>query len=83
MKYTNRLLGQHVDDGLIVHKVDWIPFNLLLCIFSLLHFKNVLVEKILQIFICIVDAKLLKTIFWKIFKSKNVQNGNKVLDGSS
>ena len=74
MKNSNRLFEEHVYDRLIVQECNRVPLYLLLGILRLLHLENVLIEKILQIFVGIIDAKLLKAILWKIFKSKNVQN---------
>lgn len=34
------------------------------------------VEVILQLLICIIDAELLKAVRFKVFKTKNVQNSN-------
>lgn len=38
--------------------------------------EDVIVEVILQLLICIVDAELLKAVSLKILKAKNVQNAN-------
>lgn len=40
----------------------------------LLQIENMVVEIILQLFVCIVDAELLKAVGLKVFKAKNVQN---------
>lgn len=42
----------------------------------LLQIENVVVEIILQLFVCIVNAELLKAVGLKILKAKNVQNTN-------
>lgn len=42
----------------------------------LLQIENVVVEIILQLFICIVDAELLKAVGLKVLKAKNIQDTN-------
>lgn len=46
-------------------------------IIHLLQIEYVVVEIILQLFICIVDAELLKAIGLKVLKAKNVQDTNR------
>lgn len=41
---------------------------------DLLQSKDVLVKIILQLFICIVDTELLKTVGLKVLEAKDVQN---------
>lgn len=40
----------------------------------LLQIENMVVEIILQLFVCIVDAELLEAVGLKVLKAKNVQN---------
>lgn len=40
----------------------------------LLQVENVMVEIILQLLVCIVDAELLEAVGLKVLKAKNVQN---------
>lgn len=40
----------------------------------LLQIENVMVEIILQLLVCIVDAELLEAVGLKVLKAKNVQN---------
>lgn len=42
----------------------------------LLQIENVVVEIILQLFVCIVNAELLEAVGLKVLKAKNVQNTN-------
>lgn len=42
----------------------------------LLQVEDVVVEIILQLLICIVDAELLKAVGLKVLKTKNVQDTN-------
>lgn len=39
--------------------------------------EDVIVEIILQLFICIVDAELLKAVGFEVLKAKNVQDANR------
>lgn len=43
----------------------------------LLQCKHVVIEKLVQLLICVVDAELLKRIDVKIFEAENVQNAKK------
>lgn len=40
----------------------------------LLQIENVVVEVILQLFVCIVNAELLEAVGLEVLKAKNVQN---------
>ncbi len=42
----------------------------------LLQIEDVVVEIILQLLVCIVDAELLKAVGLKVLKAKNVQDTN-------
>lgn len=42
----------------------------------LLQIENVVVEIILQLFVCIVNAELLEAVGLEVLKAKNVQNTN-------
>lgn len=42
----------------------------------LLQIENVVVEIILQLFVCIVNAELLEAVGFEVLKAKNVQNPN-------
>lgn len=50
--------------------------NLNVCDTHLLQIEDVVVEVILQLFICIVDAELLEAVRFKVLKSKNVQHAD-------
>lgn len=41
---------------------------------DLLQVKNVIIEVILQLLVCIVDAELLEAVDLEVFKPKNVQD---------
>lgn len=41
---------------------------------NLLQIKNVIIEVILQLLVCIVDAELLEAVDLEVFKAKNVQD---------
>lgn len=65
-----RFGSNEVNDWLVVLKLDVLPFNLLLYVFFLLQLENVLIEEVLKRLICIVDAKLLKTIVMEVLRGK-------------
>ena len=58
---------------LVVGKFDALPLDAFPFVFFLFHFEHVTNEKLLQIFICEIDAELLERIFSEIFKAKNIQ----------
>ena len=57
-------------------KVDKVPINPFLSVFLLLFHKHVVVEELLQTFIGIVDAELLKGIHCEDLKTSNVKYPN-------
>jgi hypothetical protein len=78
MKFTNLY---HIDGHLIVLKIDFSPRNPLPRILFLFQLENVLIEKLLQLFIGIINAQLFKAIFLKIFESENVQHPDEAMRG--
>jgi len=57
---------------LIVLELYILPHNVLLDVFFLLHVKHLLIENLLQFFVSVIDAKLLKRVHIKDFKPKNI-----------
>ena len=55
-----RLVLNQVDGLLVVREPDVLPGNTLLYVFFLLHLEHLLVKHLLQLFIRVVNAKLLK-----------------------
>ena len=56
-------LLNEVDTGLKIHsKVDEFPLDALLLILLLLEDEHVVVEELLETFICVVDAQLLESV---------------------
>lgn len=53
------LCGDHVQKGLIVDKIDSMPFNALGLVLCLLHFKNITNKELLKSFVGKVYAQLL------------------------
>ena len=74
--YVHRLLGDHVECGLVVNEGNLLPVNSLFGVLFLLHLENVLHKELLQVLVCIIYAHLLKTVVFKIFKTKDIQNTN-------
>lgn len=54
--------GNQIERVLIVNKLDVLPTDVLLIVFLLFQFENVSDEKLLQVLVGVVDAKLLKTV---------------------
>jgi len=50
----------HVDSMLVIFERDTLPLYTLLLVLFLLQSKHVLVELLLKLFVCIVDAQLLE-----------------------
>ena len=62
-----------VNNRLIVLKFYVLPANVLFHVLCLFYLEHLFVEDLLQLFICVVYAKLLKWILLKYFESKNVK----------
>lgn len=45
--------------------------------YFLFESKDVMIEELVQLFICVIDAQLLKGVDSKVLKPKNVQNSQK------
>ena len=56
----------------IVYKLNVLPLDLFFAVFVLLHSKHMRIELVLKLLICIVNAKLFKTIALKDLKPKNI-----------
>ena len=69
-----------VDASLQIHtKVNEFPLNAFLFVLFLLEHEHVMVEKLLQPFICVVNAQLLKSVVLEDLKAGNIQHTNKPL----
>src|SRR5690349_20482869 len=62
----------------VTTEVDELPLDLFTCILFLLQYEHVVVEKLLQLLVRIIDAELLKTVFVEDLKSSDIQNSNEV-----
>ncbi len=62
---------------LVVGELNKSPIDTFPHIFFLFEFKNMLIELLLENFVCIIYAKLLKAIYLKMFKAVNIKNANK------
>ena len=58
---------------LVVLERDALPLDTLFFISLLLQSEHMLVELLLELLVCIVDAELFKRIFLKDFKAKDVE----------
>ena len=75
-KNVHWLLSNHVERRLVVDEGNFLPVDPLFGVLLLLHLENVLHKKLLEIFVCIIDAELFETVLFKILKSEDVQNPN-------
>lgn len=66
MQNPYRFLGDEVDDRYVICVANCLPLDFLLRVFKLLELKDVFIEVELKVFVRIVDAKLLETVFLKI-----------------
>ena len=69
-------LSNHVESCLIVNKSNFLPADSLLAVLFLFHFEDMLHKELLEVFVCIIDTKLFKTVVLKILKSENIQNSD-------
>jgi hypothetical protein len=67
------LVFNQVQHSLVVLELNISPLDLLLRVLLLLHLEDVAVEELLDLFVRIIDAELLKAVFLKILKAKNIQ----------
>ena len=58
---------------LVINEFDLAPLDILFFVFFLLHCEHVLIKLLLQLFIGVVYAKLLETVFFKDFKAKDIK----------
>ena len=68
----------HVDRVLVIFECDTAPFDTFIHILFLLKSKHMLVELLLQLFICVVNAQLLKRIRCKYFEAKNIKKSDEL-----
>lgn len=59
---------------LVINELDGGPVDLFSLILGLFHLEHVLVEVLLQLFVCEVDAKLLKIVDFELLESIDVQH---------
>lgn len=64
---------------LVVDKLDRRPVNLLGLVLGLFHLEDVLVEVLLQLLVCEVDAELLKVVDLELLKAVDVEDSDKGL----
>ena len=74
-RHNTQWFFDQINACLQIHaKIDKSPFNTLTLVFFLFKNKHVMVEKLLETFICIIDTKLLEGILLKNFKTGDIQN---------
>jgi len=57
---------------LVVNKLDLFPLDIFFLVLFLLHSEHVVVEVLLEFFVCVVDAELLEGVFLEDFEPKDV-----------
>ena len=75
---TSSLGLNEINTILIIHKLDILDSKTLLLVQLLFILQDSLVEELLQLFIAIVDTKLLKAVNCKVFKASNIKDANVV-----
>eukprot|EP00048_Salpingoeca_helianthica_P014675 m.222938 g.222938 ORF g.222938 m.222938 type:complete len:804 (+) comp16138_c0_seq1:242-2653(+) len=78
---TNGLAEHHVQQRLVVLEADLAAVNALACVLVELHLEDVVVEKVLQLFVGKVDEKLLQAVVLEALKAENVEDTNGLLAG--
>ena len=66
---------------LVVHKAHTLHPQPLLLVQLLLVLEDPLVEELLEFLIAVVDTKLLKAVYCKVFKARDIKNSNVVSRG--
>ena len=79
VNHSARLLLDEVEDVLVVHEIDVRPLDFLLLVLLLLLLEDLLVEVLLELLICEVDAELLKVVLLELLETVDVQNAHSEL----
>lgn len=61
---------------LVVYKFNVLPVDSFQIVFFLFQLEDVTHKKLLQVFIGVINAKLLETVVVEVLKTENVQNTN-------
>mmetsp|Transcript_8251 Transcript_8251/g.13923 ORF Transcript_8251/g.13923 Transcript_8251/m.13923 type:complete len:412 (-) Transcript_8251:510-1745(-) len=70
------LVLDQVQAVLIVRELDKTPFDFLFLVLNLLHLEDILVELLLQGFVCVIDAQLLERVVHEALEPENIQHSN-------
>ena len=70
----HRFHRDQIENPLIIFEGDVLPVDVLVVVFFLFEFENVMNEELLQILVRIIDAQLFETVVLKILKTENIQN---------
>jgi len=70
------ILLDQIDNRLVVKVVDWGPLNTFPLVLLLFLFQHQIDEDLLQLFIAIVDAKLLERVHHENFEPVDIQDSN-------
>ena len=73
---VHRSGGDHVQNVLVISELDALPVDPFSLVLFLFHFENVSDEKLLQVFICEVDAQLLERVFAEVLEAENIEKTN-------
>lgn len=69
--------SDQVKGVLVVNEFDVLPVDTFVIVFFLLELEYMLNEKLLEIFVCIVNAELFKAVVIEIFKAEYVKNSDR------
>ena len=75
------MLVDHLANECVIKEGNVDPLDSLVLVLLLFLFKHHLDEQLLELLVAIVDAKLLKAVNAKHFKTVDVQNADDTLDG--
>ena len=71
--HNTKWLLDEIEGGLKIHtEIDHDPFDTFLLIFFLFKNEHVMVEELLKLFVCEVDAELFKSIEFENFETSNI-----------
>jgi len=76
---TSCLGLNQIDAILVVDILDLLELDALLDVELLLVLKDANVEELLQLFVAVVDAKLLKTVHLEVLETSDIEHTNEVL----
>ena len=69
----HRFAGDQVENALVIFEGNMAPVDTLIVVFLLLELEDMVNEKLLQVFVRIVNAQLFEAVALEVFKTEDIQ----------